>query len=117
MLQKRFLGLIALILGIYLLYVSGKSVLSLWGASSRIENAQRNLTAARKENNELKKRLAYVKSREYLEKEARDRLNLSKEGETVVVLPSVIPLLKTQEAPLLKDDIPNWKKWYRLFAE
>ncbi|MDP3994252.1 MAG: hypothetical protein Q8P91_00270, partial [bacterium] len=59
-----------------------------------------------------------AKKQEYIEKQLRDKLGLSKEGETIVVLPDADTLRKLVppipgEEEILPD--PNWKKWLKLF--
>src|SRR3989344_6078670 len=65
----------------------GGNVWRLWKAGDRIKEAELGVRSQELENQELKKRLAEVQSPEFIEKEARDKLGLGKEGETIVVLP------------------------------
>jgi len=48
-----------------------------------------------------------------LEKTIRNKLNLSKEGETVVVLamPSPTPVM------VIPTPLPNWQKWWNVFVK
>ena len=65
-----------------------------------------------KKNEELKVKLQEAQSREFIEKIARDKLGLAKEGETVVILPPSEPeVTKSAEEKI----IPNWQKWWKLF--
>lgn len=63
----------------------------------------------------LKRRLAQVESNKYIEKEARDKLNLGKEGEVVLLLPSISPDIELTPIPI--DRSSNPQKWLRLFIK
>lgn len=65
------------------------------------------------ENIRLKKLFSTVKTDEFIEKEARDKLNMGKPGETVVLIPD--SLLATKSASPTASEISNWEKWKRLF--
>ena len=64
---------------------------------------------------ELSEKYQYYQTPEFIEEEARNKLNMAKPGETIVILPPNLEELlsrsKTQAEPL----IPNWKKWWNLF--
>jgi 2-phospho-L-lactate guanylyltransferase (CobY/MobA/RfbA family) len=71
-----------------------------------------------RENRKLKRDLQEKESEEFIEKELRNKLNLAKKGEIVVVLPDEEILRKlaperVEEEEALPD--PNWKKWLKLF--
>jgi hypothetical protein len=69
-------------------------------------------------NAELGKRLAEVKSQDYIEKQLRDKLGLAKPGEIVVVMPDADTLRKLAPKPVEEEAVlpdPTWKKWLRLF--
>lgn len=67
---------------------------------------------------ELQKELARIESAEYIEKQLRDNLGYSKEGEIIIVLPEdeilrEIGKLKVENIDALPD--PNWVRWAKLF--
>ena len=65
----------------------------------------------KKKNEELKKILKSVQSPEFIEKQAREKLNMGKRGEVVVVLPKT----ENQRPKIENEELPNWQKWYKLF--
>lgn len=69
----------------------------------------------RVKNKELKEKLEYVKSSEFVEKEARDRLNMAKEDEVIVVLPEELETRDWRLETSSEEDLPNWQRWLRLF--
>lgn len=111
--KNKLLGSFLLICGLYLIVSSGKSIIYLWNAGKKVGETQKKFNTLQKQNQELKDKLKEVKSPEYIEKIARDELNLGKEGESVVILPEEIQNIKPQKS--LVKTTPNWQKWYRLF--
>ena len=95
-----------------------KNIAGILSVRDRVENAQREVTRLQKEQDEIKKKLEVASSPAFIERVARDKLGLAKEGETVVVLPSedflktLSPNFGTQEDELPK---PNWRKWIEKF--
>jgi cell division protein FtsB len=79
---------------------------------------EKKVEALRKEQKDLQKRLDKVQSEEFIEKQLRDNLGLSREGEIVIILPeedivrSFAPKIEREEISLPD---PNWKKWAKLF--
>lgn len=63
----------------------------------------------------LKRKLAQVKSNKFIEKEARDKLNLGREGEVVLLMPSISPEMELTPTPI--DHSSNPEKWLRLFVK
>ena len=105
---------VAIVLGISLL----KSITKITGSDSKVTDARNALDELKKENKDLMNRLAAVKSIQFVEQEARDKLGLAKKGEIVVVLPDEESLraLAPKET-IEKDSLPpsNWELWLRLF--
>jgi predicted cobalt transporter CbtA len=67
-----------------------------------------------KEHQELLEKKEYYQSEEFVEQEARNRLNLGKPGETVVILPPNVG--ETEEITSTPTpELPNWQRWWRLF--
>jgi len=64
--------------------------------NSRIENLKKEIEELEKKNRELQAGLSQLEGEAYLEKEARERLNLKKPGENVVV---VLPPKEGEEKP------------------
>lgn len=86
--------------------------------SSHIIEANDKLAELKLANEELNNKLDYVTSDIYLEKEARNKLGLAKEGEIVLVLPEdeiLRRLAPNYEEFSEKLPDPNWKKWWEMF--
>ncbi len=78
-----------------------------------IKLTQDKLEKAKEQNESLKRKLAEVESQEYIEREARNKLNRGKEGEIVLILPSISPIIEPTPTPI--DTSANWQRWVKLF--
>jgi cell division protein FtsB len=78
-----------------------------------IERAEGKLNELEDSNEQLKRKKAMVESQEFVEKEARNKLNLGKEGEIALILPSISPIVTPTPMPI--DTSPAWQKWVKLF--
>lgn len=114
----RFANIIFIIMAILLAFSLFKSYLSTKKASLRIEETEKIVRNLEERNTMLREELEIVESEDYAEKQLRDKLGLSKEGEIVVILPDdevlkkLAPEVETEEESLPD---PNWKRWLELF--
>ena len=90
-----------------------RSIYSLWQKGDVVSERVMALQKLQQENQRLKQELDEVESSEYIEKQAREKLNLQKVGEVVVVLPKNQPILNQPDSP--SSSLPNWLQWYHLF--
>lgn len=90
------------------------------------ERIKREVQDLEKQNSQLQEYLEYLRSDSFVEKEARSKLNLKKEGESVVVVPGgdYQETPASQTAPLsgVSEDgeqkkKPWWWKWWDYFFE
>jgi cell division protein FtsB len=91
-----------------------RSIWDIWQKKDVVLQAQKTLSLEKQENQRLKSALSYSQTREFIEKQARDKLFMTKEGEKKVLIPKE---LKDSSKLLGKDNNPNWKKWWNLFFE
>ena len=113
--KKRLIRYLILILGIYLVISLSRELFNLIKKGERTKEMEGKIEELRVKNKELKENLEYVKSEEFVEKEARDRLNMAKEDEVIVVLPEGLELRDQQLEASSEEDWPNWQRWLRLF--
>jgi len=110
---------ILLIIGILLLYTLIRNVVRYRDINLRLSSSRESLSELHDENERLLEEVSSVKTIGYIEAQARDKLGLAYEGETVLVLPDeatlrkLSPRLQKVEETKLPD--PNWKKWWNLF--
>ena len=98
-------------LGLVIAARQGMNVWRLWRSGEQVRLAQTQVSQAEDKNRSLKARLAEVDTPEFIEREAREKLGYSKEGETILILPSPPPAA----AEDLSDSRPNWQKWWDLY--
>ena len=112
--KAKLVKTLVLILFVYLIWVFGSGLWQLYKAGGRLESSRESLEVEQKKNEELKRKLAEVQDLSFIEKEAREKLNMQKPEETVVILPDF-----NLEMDVNKEDVevdkPNWQKWLDLF--
>ncbi len=113
---RNWLRLLALGVGVYLTWTLGKGVLELKLAYKRIDEARQILALEQARGEELKRKRAEIQTPEYLEKVARNDLNMQKEGETVVVMEKTSGEARSRSAGQEQEDVdvPNWERWWSL---
>lgn len=97
-----------------------RSLWSRYRRVGRLEELQTEVTELEEEDQQLKQQKVAVESEEFLEREARDKLQMVKPGEKIVILPeNVLGEVGGGEVGLEEtvDLEPNWKRWYKLFFE
>ncbi|HUV42493.1 MAG TPA: septum formation initiator family protein [Patescibacteria group bacterium] len=114
MIRNRLVKVIIVIIGIGLIISLSRNIYRLIKAGDQVRSAQEYLEELEKEHQALLEKKGYYQSEEFVEQEARNRLNLGKEGETVVILPPNVGQNETN-LPEKALGLPNWQKWLRLF--
>ena len=101
------MGLLVTVFGL------SQSIVKLVGRKGLLKAKQEELVQLQKEQENLQNKLKLAQTPEFIEKEAREKLNLAKIGETIVLIEQeeLIPY----NASLIPNQIPNWKKWWNLF--
>lgn len=112
---KRPISLIILIIGISLIINLSRDIFRLLKAGDRVRQAQLRVEELEKKNLELKELKEYYQSEEFVEEQARNKLNLAREGETIVILPPNVGELVGWEEEKEPQEVPNWKRWLKLF--
>ena len=89
------------------------SIFDLWNKQDVVVRARQELDQEKQKNEELKVQLGYVKSNEFVEEEARNKLFLVKPGESDVIIPQNLIKKKEVKPP---PPPPVWKQWVNLFV-
>ena len=84
-------------------------------SGERIDQATEKLHKMEVENRNLKNKLENVKSNDFIEEEARNKLGLAKEGEIIVIIPdeTIDLILGKKKAEIVR--LPNYLGWWKLF--
>jgi len=100
---------------LWLIFSVGRQIYFLSKAGKRISLAQQKMLQLEQEKKTLEKELASRNTNEFIEKEARNKLGLVKEGETIAILPKKIQAEFQLQTPQ-KPQISNLSRWIqRLF--
>lgn len=114
--MKRKVMVVAV--GIFILWLIvavGKQVYLLSKAGKRITFSEQKLFQLEQEQERLKKELAYRQSDEFVEAQARNKLGLVKEGETIAILPKKLQTDRQTQA-VAQPEVSNLLRWIqRLF--
>ncbi len=110
--MKKILFFTTVIVGILIINSLARSTYDLWHKQDLVVSVQEDLDKEKKERQKLEAQLSYVKSNEFIEREARNKLFMVKPGESGVIVPSDLIEKKTQKKV---SEPPNWQKWLNLF--
>lgn len=112
--NRRFTNLIIVIISLFLMVGLAQSSYRLWKKQDIVAERQAKLSEVEAEHIALKRRLEEAKTESFVERMAREKLGLVKEGETIVIVDkSQNSNLNDQEKP--EENTPNWKRWWALF--
>lgn len=112
--KSRFWQWVIVGLGLVIAARQVISVWRLWKSGEQVRLAQAQVSQAEEKNQSLKTRLAEVDTPEFIEREAREKLGYSKEGEVILILPNQNANPNSQISNPI-DNIPNWKQWWDLY--
>lgn len=112
--MKRISFFILIIVFFFIIAHLLTSIYTLWHKQDLLTNAQKQLQQEKKENSSLQQELTTVKSPQFLDKEARNKLLLVKPGESDVLIDQ--NLLHTQATKQKTEaEKPYWQQWIDLF--
>ncbi|PIS08798.1 hypothetical protein COT75_04945 [Candidatus Beckwithbacteria bacterium CG10_big_fil_rev_8_21_14_0_10_34_10] len=121
--NKR-LSLLVFFLSFILIINLSRDVWRLYNSEERITKSQENLAKLKEENRELEELNKHYQSDEFLEEQIRNKLQMAKKGETIIILPEEISQgrISTSYEGIKKDTFEgkeenkqNWQKWLELF--
>jgi cell division protein FtsB len=111
--MKNFLFVTSIIIFLLIINDLAHSIYDIWQKKDFVSEAQIELDFQKQENQRLKSALSYSQTPEFIEKEARNKLFMVKEGEQKVLLSKEEK--ERQNPPAGRENIPNWKQWMELF--
>ncbi len=115
--KKTLKTLTALVIVLVGLWVSITSVLNLWKTKRQLDDLRGEVMALRSEDDKLKENEQYKGDPLYVEKEARDKLNLVKPNEKVVdISGNVDPLSGKSDGDDATVDISSRELWVLLLS-
>lgn len=115
MLKKRFVLIFLILFSSIILYNLGRQIADALNSGKRLDREVDVLTNLQQENQKLRDKLALVSSYSFVEQAARDKLDLSKPDETMVIIPKeAIDNILGSEKVHVEVKLPNWQGWLKL---
>ncbi len=110
------LFIIVLVVGLILLGL-GKQIGTALQAGKRLDTTAQQVDTQQQQNRQLKAKLAEVQKYNFIEQIARNKLNMGKPGETVVIIPEkAINQVLGAQKQIPEINLPNWQGWLKLFT-
>ncbi len=101
--------------GMMMVYALAKGAWELQEGFGRITEARSLYEEELKRNESLNYKFQQVQGEDYLERVAREKLNMQKEGETVILLPGGLPeMAKTEAKAETVESEQVYQKWLKL---
>jgi cell division protein FtsB len=115
--RKKLSTLAILIIGVSLIVNLSRDIFRLLKAGDQVRKAEEKLEEQEKEHQELVEKESYFQSPEFIEEEARNKLNMAREEETIVILPPNVEEMSQwmKQEGKKEEDLPNWQRWWKLF--
>lgn len=114
--MKKALLIVLLVIFSIVIYNLARQIIFALQASSRLDQIAGKVAELQQKNSGLKKKLAETSSLSFIERQARDKLNLARPGETVIIIPdSEIDKILGVQTIAIPEATPNWQGWLKLF--
>lgn len=108
--MKKIIYIVSVVILLLIINGLAHSIYDLWAKRDVVSEARKTLEQEKAENQNLKKELSRVQTKEFIEEEARNKLFLTRPNEKVVIVP--VASKSAEKKELSK---PNWQKWIDLF--
>jgi cell division protein FtsL len=115
---KRLLGYAIWVFVVILLISTVRNINSVRNIQSQVDSEKLKVEKMKEENAQLQAQINQAQSQDYIEKQIRNELGLSKPGEAIVVLPDPDVIRKLAPVTPVEEDTlpdPNWVRWEKLF--
>ena len=113
---KKIVIVLAGIAAVFITWSLIGQIMTTLKSGDRLQEATERLHLLEVKNKELKKRLEEVKTPAFLEEQARDKLGLVRDGETIVIIPEEkLNQVMGVTEKLEEIKLPNWMGWLKLF--
>lgn len=114
--KKKLWTITAVIIAIVIVIGLSRQIIDALLSGSRIDKDIEQVSKLQEKNRELKKQLSEVLDPNFTEEIARNKLNMARPNETVVIIQNedigkILSEYKKPDEPKL----PNWYGWMRLF--
>ena len=114
-LRSRWFRLIVTVVSLFLMVGLVRSIIDVWSRRTIVAEREAVLARVKGENEALKRKLAQAQTPEFIEREARNKLNMGKDGETVVLIGKTRVSDRNDQQKTNEASASNWQQWWRLF--
>lgn len=114
-LQHKWVQILIILVGISLIVNLSRDILRLLRSADELRLAAQKVEKLQKESEGLAQKKEYYQSESFIEEEARNKLNMAKVGETVVILPPNLEEVIGKKENQLTKPLSNWYQWLNLF--
>lgn len=114
--MKRALFFIILIVSLFVINNLVRSIFNLWQKQQLVEQARKELSKEKEENQRLKNELSNVESQGFIEEQARNKLLLLKpEEQRILISDNLTSATESGKKSTSERKEANWKRWRELF--
>ena len=114
-LQHKWVQILIILVGIGLIVSLSRDILRLLSSADELRLAAQKVEELQKESESLAQKKEYYQSESFIEEEARNKLNMAKVGETIVILPPNLKEVIGRKENQLTKPLSNWYQWLNLF--
>ncbi len=115
---RRVIQLLIVCLVLILIYNLLVQIIDALKSQDRLSEQAEKVYKLETKNRELRNKLSQIQSPQFIEEIARNKLNLSKEGETIIVIPeNTLKMIMGASASAQEIRLPNWLGWWKLFFQ
>lgn len=112
--MKKVIFFLIVVASVFIIKDFVFSIYNLWHKKDLITEQKQELLQEKQKNAELKQQLAQVKTKGFIEAEARNKLFMVKPGEQQIIMPQTESV---QKQPEKRGNKPNWQLWWEYFTK
>ncbi|MBU2564512.1 septum formation initiator family protein [Patescibacteria group bacterium] len=113
LLHSKYFVIFLFVIFVFVFVAFGKESYRFFKVNQEIKDLEKRIEDLKKENQELANMEKYFESNDFLEKEARLKLNLTKPGEKLIIIKDI----EEVEQEIVEEKISNIQKWFNYFFE
>lgn len=113
---KNIITILVISLTFLMIFNLARQIQTAIKSGDRLTSATDELKSLQDRNRQLKQASSEQDTLDFVERQARDKLNLSRPNETILLIdPDALKLIEATPSPT-PTPIPNWQGWLNLFG-
>lgn len=114
--KKTFLMIVIILIGLLVLIGLVRQIIAALQSGERMDRLLDEVGLLQAENKRLQDELVEVQQLDFIEEIARNKLNLARPDETIMIIPQeIIDKVLSLSKPVEEPALPNWQAWLKLF--